>query len=265
MTICDAQVHAPDMENAPLVRGMNFEELTSEMDNAGVDRAVLVPLAEQVTAAPGIAMAGRAPDRFRVMARPDLTAPDQTMRSMQEWAEEPLVAGIRVSFFSGVNALLFDEGRLEWLFKSAQALDLPMMINVSGKAEALTPIAAKYPALRLAVDHLGLLPFKVFDRAELIESIEPLLPLAEFDNISVKATALPSSVKDDFPFLSLADPIKMAIDAFGPSRVFWGTDYTRLSCSYLQAKEFFVHIAEKEYKDELPLMMGDALCEWLRW
>ena len=55
------------------------------------------------------------------------------------------------------------------------------------------------------------------------------------------------------------------VDKMGPQRCFWGTDITRMPCSYRQCVTMFT--------DELPwlqgkdkeLVMGRAICEWLGW
>jgi hypothetical protein len=67
----------------------------------------------------------------------------------------------------------------------------------------------------------------------------------------------------DGPHPELA--IHAVYDAFGPERMFWGTDLSLLPCSY---REGITHFSE-----ELPflsapdkqLIMGEAICRWLGW
>jgi hypothetical protein len=54
------------------------------------------------------------------------------------------------------------------------------------------------------------------------------------------------------------------VEAFGPQRVFWGSDFSRLPCSYRQCVTHFTEElglaeADKEW------VMGRGLAEWLRW
>jgi hypothetical protein len=58
--------------------------------------------------------------------------------------------------------------------------------------------------------------------------------------------------------------LRHVVDTFGPERVFWGTDLTRLQCSYREAVTLFTEEmglseAEKE------LVMGKGVCDWLGW
>lgn len=74
--ICDAQVHAPRVVDPPAwgVNGVDAERLLDEMDSAGVDRAIIVPLATRAEAAnnePALELARRHPDRLRVMGLVD--------------------------------------------------------------------------------------------------------------------------------------------------------------------------------------------------
>jgi L-fuconolactonase len=72
-------------------------------------------------------------------------------------------------------------------------------------------------------------------------------------------------VTDAHPFPSLHPHIRRIVEAFGPQRVFWGTDLTRLPCSYRQAVTLFadeldfLSAADKEW------IMGRGIAEWLNW
>ena len=64
---------------------------------------------------------------------------------------------------------------------------------------------------------------------------------------------------------SLHPYLRAVYDAFGARRVFWGTDLTRLPCSYRQALTLFseelpwLSAADKEWT------MGRGVCAWLGW
>jgi predicted TIM-barrel fold metal-dependent hydrolase len=59
--------------------------------------------------------------------------------------------------------------------------------------------------------------------------------------------------------------IRRVYDAFGPQRMFWGTDLTRLPCTYREGIAMFTeHLpwlsaADKEW------IMGRGVCEWIGW
>ena len=54
-------------------------------------------------------------------------------------------------------------------------------------------------------------------------------------------------------------------DAFGPERTFWGTDITRMPCSWRQCVTLFTEELPWLKGRDLDLVMGEALCNWIGW
>ena len=98
-------------------------------------------------------------------------------------------------------------------------------------------IAERHPGLKLIVDHLGAVRNKKGDAA--FVNLPQLLALAKHPNIAVKATGGPSYATDAYPFRSLHKPYRALYDAFGPRRMFWGTDITRMPCSWKAVRHAF--------------------------
>jgi hypothetical protein len=53
-------------------------------------------------------------------------------------------------------------------------------------------------------------------------------------------------------------------DAFGPHRLFWGTDITKMPCSWRQCVDHMLEIDWLPAADK-KLIMGEAICAWLGW
>lgn len=263
MLICDAQVHAPSIPNPGQVSGIDYDDLVEQMKIAAVDRAVIVPLqADEAGPDRALAFTQRAPHKFLVMAPPPIDdVPKAVEALLEDWKERQGLAGIRVSFWLRPD-LLTDDG-MGWLWRAAERLDLPVMINAAGNVLKVGEIAARYPSLRIALDHMGLTPFHVYD--DLLPAIEPVIALAGYANLSVKASALPASVNEPFPFPSLHEPIRRIVEAFGPRRVFWGSDLTRLPCTYTQCRKLFTDVLDFLSGEDREWISGRALCEWIRW
>lgn len=272
--IADAQVHVweaaeadhpwPQPPPSVVQRAEPFgpDELLAEMDRAGVDRAVLVPPSwEGYRNALSLAAARRHPDRFAVMGRLPLDAPDSRDR-FAEWAFIPGMLGARLNFRRAAIRQLRD-GTADWIFRQAERDGLALMLFVNDDFEAVGRIAERHPALRLVIDHLGV---NVESRgAAAFAHLPDLLRLARFGNIAVKASALPCAAEDAYPYASLHGFVRAAFDAFGPERVFWGSDLTRLPCDYSQAVTMFTeHLPWLDGRDRA-LVMGEALCRWLDW
>ena len=54
-------------------------------------------------------------------------------------------------------------------------------------------------------------------------------------------------------------------DAYGPDRMFWGTDITRMPCSWKQCVTMFTEELPWLSAKDKELIMGRAVCTWLGW
>ena len=84
-------------------------------------------------------------------------------------------------------------------------------------------------------------------------------------NVAVKASALPCYTQDRYPYRRLHPYLRRVFDAFGPKRMFWGTDYSRLPCSYREAITMFTEEIPWFSSEDKAWIMGRGLCDWLGW
>ena len=96
-------------------------------------------------------------------------------------------------------------------------------------------------------------------------SLPDLLSLAEHPNIAVKVTGAPSYTSQPYPFANIHDYIHQIYDAFGPERMFWGTDITRMPCSLRECVTLFTGELPWLSEGDKELIMARALCQWLGW
>jgi predicted TIM-barrel fold metal-dependent hydrolase len=232
---------------------------------AGVDAAVLIPPSWEGNRNDLVLEAAADyPNQFAAMGRVPLDDPDicemlATLRST------PGMLGIRVTIGkSGVRSWL-SNGIADRAWSAAEAAQIPVMAFIPGTAHVFAGIAARHPGLQLIVDHAGF-PSRP-DYAPVDEVIGDVLALAEYENIAIKASALPLYVREGYPFPSLHDSIRRLVDAFGPERVFWGGDPTRLppTCTYREAVDLFASDVLDLSVGERELIMGRALMQWLKW
>jgi hypothetical protein len=59
--------------------------------------------------------------------------------------------------------------------------------------------------------------------------------------------------------------IRRVYDAFGPKRMFWGTDLSRLPCTHRQGVTLFTEEIPWLTTDDKAWIMGRGVCEWLGW
>jgi predicted TIM-barrel fold metal-dependent hydrolase len=100
---------------------------------------------------------------------------------------------------------------------------------------------------------------------ESYRNLPQLLALARHPNVAVKATGQAGYALDPYPFRSIHPHLRQVFDAFGPRRMFWGTDITRMPCSWRQCVTLFTEELPWLTGHDLELVMGRAFCDWIGW
>ena len=274
MLIADAQVHiwGPNTPERPWRTGQKVhretpfgaDELLREMDAAGVRRAVLVPPYWEGERHDVVLEAARLqPDRFAAMGRLD-TEEAGGRGVFVNWCRQSGMLGLCCSFNRPQQIAALEEGRVDWLWEEAEAAGLPVMVLVS---HSLVPridrVAERHPGLRLALRHLALTSHEYDEVA--FRDLDKLLAVAKRPNVSVNASALPAYTRDSYPYRRLHPYLRRVYDAFGPQRMFWGSDIARMPCTYRQAVTMFTEEIPWLTAEDKEWIMGRGLCEWLGW
>ncbi len=268
MLIADSQVHIwaastpgrpwPEQRHAPH-RPVPFskDDLLREMDAAGVHRAVIVPPSwEGERNDLGLEAARQNPERFAVMGRIDTEAPGARGK-IATWRQQPGMLGLRFTSQGGSAAT-------DWVWTEAESAGVPIMTSVpAAQLDLVDQTAQRHPALKLVIDHLSI-PKGTKDDAAFAH-LDTLLALAKRPNIAVKASSLPTHSSENYPYRRLHPYIRRVYDAFGPRRMFWGTDRTKLPCSYRQAVTMFTEELPWLTAEDKEWIMGRGLCEWIGW
>lgn len=269
MLIVDAQVHiwAANTPGRPWVptpyrvhREVPFtkDDLLREMDAAGVHRAMLAPPPLEGDRNDLVLEASRQhPDRFCAMGLLDIDRPSERSR-IARWREEPGMRALRLNFKTQ------GDPSQDWLWAEAEAAGVPVVLAIAHEQMPLLgEAAARHPGVKITVMHLGL-DQRDKDEAAFVQ-YDRLLSLAVHPNISVNASCLPFYTTDTYPYRRLHPYIRRAYDAFGPRRMFWGTDLTRLPCSYSQAITLFTEELAWLSASDKEWIMGRGFCEWFEW
>ena len=275
MKIIDAQVHiwGADTPERPWPKyGKSYahraeplgkDELLRKMDAAGVDRVVLVPPSFEGDYNDLVLEAARLhPDRFAVMGRLAIERPESRER-VPIWNNQPGMLGVRVTFSRDPHRAWLSDGTADWFWEAAERHAIPVMVFAPELALKMGEVAARHPGLRLVIDHLAL-PLSVRDEA-IGQALAPVLTLAIYPNVAVKASCLPSYVTEPYPFPSLHAHIRRVVEAFGPRRIFWGSDLSRLPCPYRQAVTLFTEELDFLSDADKEWIMGRGIAEWLNW
>ena len=276
MLITDAQVHiwrasSPERpwragEKSHREQPLEAEELLREMDAAGVQRAVLVPPFLDGDRNDLVLEAAREyPQRFAAMGRLDLEDPS-SREQISSWRAQAGMLGFRYSFHRPAIAALLAEGKVDWLWRECEKAHVPVMVHVEHAVlHHVDRVAERFPALRLILCHMSL-PLRKKDN-EAFSGLAHLLALARHTNVAVKVSALPCYTTDEYPYRSIHPYVRRVYDSFGPRRMFWGSDLSRLpkSATYRQAITMFTEEMPWLSRDDLEWIMGRGLSEWLDW
>jgi predicted TIM-barrel fold metal-dependent hydrolase len=271
MLIVDSQIHiwlnSKMSAHHRQIPTYSKEDALKEMASAGVDAAVLHPpstLGEAMNALAVEAVKAH-PDKFCILGNFDLLAPNR-LDIVKNWRQRPGMLGFRFTFNQPHQKAWWTDGSLDWFWDACEKEGLPVGLLAGGNMAALGGIAERHPALKLHIDHhgrgggggAGTDDGAFADLAE-------MLAVAKYPNIAVKLSGAPSYSSEPYPYRNIHKYIRQIYDAFGPARCFWGTDITRMPCSYRQCVTMFTEELPWLKGHDLELVMGRAVCEWIGW
>ena len=271
MQIVDAQIHLwssglPSNLSHRQVTSFSSEEAIKMMDESGVDAAVIHlvhwdPNCHQVA----LDAVKKYPRRFAMLGELSLT--DLASKDLiANLTDQPNMLGLRYVLLNDPERQWMREGKIDWLWPAAEAAGVPVTVLATDSIDLIHVIAERHPGLRLTIDHLGgrggLTTLK--DHEAMVH-IPDLLALAKYPNIAVKVTGAPGYSSESYPFPIMQTYVHKIYDAFGPERTFWGTDITKMPCSWRDCITMFTEELPWLNEDDKRLIMGDAVCKWWGW
>jgi predicted TIM-barrel fold metal-dependent hydrolase len=267
--IVDAQVHIwsgskPANPNHRQVASFTKDELLKEMAEAGVDAAIIHPPTSWDPNANELAVeaARQHPDRFAILGNFPLDRPE-SRALIDGWKKRPGMVGLRFTFLQPHMKTWPTDGTMDWLWPAAERAGLPVALLAATFMPTVGQIAERHPRLKLIIDHLGR-PSGTKDDAAWA-SLPEMLALAKHPNVAIKATGAPSYSSEPYPYRNIHGHLRRIYDAFGPERMFWGTDITRMPCSWRQCVTMFTEELPWLSGRDQELVMGRAVCAWLDW
>jgi predicted TIM-barrel fold metal-dependent hydrolase len=255
VTMPGARPHRPEPLGA--------EELLGMMDKTGVDRAVIVPpspVGDSNDTA--LEAAIKYPSRFAVMGRFNPDA-DSARERLESWLDQPGMLGIRMTFFKPHWARWLAPGIIDWFWSGCERLNIPLMALAFGRIKEIGALAERHPGLTVIIDHMGRQSSLRDDEG--FADLDQMLALAKLPNVAIKASSLPCYTNDAYPFPKLTPYLKRTFDAFGPDRLMWGSDVTRLPCSYRECLDHFAKELPFLSGDDRARVLGGTAAKLLRW
>jgi len=276
-TIVDAQVHlwkanSPDWPWTPGARPQLPEPFTIEralpmMDEAGVDRVVIVPPSLNDRNDYALEAARRYPGRFGVMGRISLQDP-KSAALLPAWKQQPGMLGVRLTFNAPATVAWLSDGTADWFWPAAEKAGLPVMFLAVGEVARFARIAERHPQLALIIDHMGLNSSSRTNRiSDIPAAIDQAITLARYPNVSVKLSGAVGNSLEPYPFRDMAPYLQRVFDAYGPQRCHWGTDITNslANASYRQRVTHFTEELSFLSESDKDWVMGRSILARLQW
>ena len=135
-----------------------YQECIELMDEAGVNRALIVPPSwegDRVDYA--LEACAACPDRFGVMARIPLKKPNEAKAMLLDWKQIPDIRGIRLTFHRPQDRNWMIDGTADWYWPFAEEHSIKTMVHAPIWKSELGAIAQKHPKLRIIIDHMGIM------------------------------------------------------------------------------------------------------------
>jgi len=263
LLVVDAQVHLwkghkPFTPIHRQIENFTAEDALKEMDAAGVAAAVIHPPGwDPNSNTLAIDAARRYPTRFAILGNFPLDRPD-SKTGIDRLKGQPGMLGLRFALIQPHQQTWLADGTVDWLWPAAERAGMPIALFGPGLLQAVPRIAPRHPGLKLVIDHFGT-PDKNWS------NLPDLIATAKFPNVALKATGAASYSAQPYPHRDIHGHIRRLYDAFGPERMFWGTDITRLSDTWRQCVTMFTEELPWLSAQDKELIMGRALCRWLGW
>ncbi|MFN0054226.1 MAG: amidohydrolase family protein [Planctomycetales bacterium] len=177
-----------------------------------------------------------------VMTGVVLLNPDdpQSPATLERYVREYNIRGLR--FINHQKTGRLDEPGNNALLATCERLGITAcaLTNRDSRPQIET-LAARYPKLSLVVDHaLNLVAGKDYQAI-----LEDMLALAALPNVNAKLSHVVTGSAEEYPFRDMHDSCHQIIQAFGPQRCVWGSDFPcELWCpkaTYAQHLRVFTH------------------------
>ena len=273
--IVDSQIHMwkASTPDRPWVAGtrpqlpepMTIERVVPMIDEAGVDRVVIVPpTLEGERVDYGQEAARRYPGRFATMGHIRLDDPGEARR-LPAWREQPAVLGIRLNI-AGAQAKWLTDGTTDWFWPAAEQAGIPIMFLTTGQLPLFGAIAERHPGLVLIIDHMGM-SSEALRNNMIPATVAAAAALARYPNVSVKLSSAPLFSVEPYPFRDMTVHIRRLFDAYGARRCYWGSDVTNsfAKCTYRQRVTHFTEELDFLNGDDKDWIMGRAILARLGW
>ncbi|MEM1386560.1 MAG: amidohydrolase family protein [Pseudomonadota bacterium] len=254
-------------DDAVLTRRYGPDHLRPALQSCGIDSTVLVQAAPSVAETEYmLGIADATPEVAGVVGWFDFERPDQAA----EWdrlSQHPSLIGVRpmIQDIPDVAWMLGDN--VAWAFDKLIALDLAF--DALGFPRHLDPflmLLKRYPTMRVVIDH-GMKPqIHDSDPVAFTAWAEGMSRLADETGAFCKLSGLVTEASETWSAEALAPYVAHILEAFGPARVMWGSDWPvcRLRCEYEDWHDAAISLTRDVSPTERDMIFGQTAQKFYR-
>lgn len=148
------------------------------------------------------------------------------------------------------------------------ASDLGLTVDINATHEEYAAVEARvraFPQTRFVLDHCGYVSGSL---APSENTTAPVRALARYKNVYIKLTFLPLASRQAYPFTDVHWMVRELVDAFGPERCLFGSNFPTVQYSpqteYGQTVALFADAVELSEDERAWILGGTAQTLW-RW
>ena len=261
MLIVDTHCHTSPYWTEPI------EILLAQMNRNDVDKAVLIQSSGMYDLSYLIECKRRFPGRFSLVTQVDMYRPDGP-DNLERWVNEG-IRGVRLKI--PVSPPGGDP-----LFLWRKAAELGISVSCNSSQEQLVSaefenVVKEFPNLNIVIEHLGRVAYAGTEASPAFTNYKKVLELARYSNTFMKVPGLgeicprPMPLRQPVVFENVPPWIEMAIEAFGPRRLMWGSDFPPVASreGYRNALRFpMEQVSFKSQEDKEWVFGKTAMSVW---
>lgn len=252
----------------PAERSAEVDEYLTAANDVGIDHSILVSLDENDEYT--VRALSLHPERFSAVAVMDAESNDP-VSDFQRHADTVPLVGYRIWTLGSDQSLHVPPAYLNLLATMEAQGVAAWFYSDEVQLRALREVIHRFPGLPIVLNHLGIcqsgFSCDEWGRPRVATAIPPATQgivddLARHENVAVLFSGHYAFSDEDYPYLDLTSTSERLLDAFGPHRMLWASDWPwiKVNPGYLPLWDLVqIHLPGLSESEMSQIMGGNAI------